>query len=319
MTSLSGDTARAMVRAAHARIVSRREEINALNVFPVPDADTGTNLVMTLDASVRAAEAGVGAGAGQALLAISRATILGARGNSGVIFSQYLRGLARALHSADPSLPEGASMAAALEAAADAAYGAVDNPVEGTILSVARRAAEGARAAAADGDVARVLRAAAREAQSAVAATTAQLPELAQAGVVDSAGLGLYHILDAMAEVAEGGDAPGGQGAGGLGADKAADAALDEGGYGYEVQFVLEGEGLDATGLRAALRPLGESLVVAGDDLLLKVHIHAPEPEAVLQAARRFGRPESVAIENLDAQTLAHHRAADRNGPEETG
>lgn len=310
MTAWTAETARAMVRAAHDRIVSRRDEINALNVFPVPDADTGTNLAMTLEAAARAAEAGgTGDSAGQALLAISRATILGARGNSGVIFSQYLRGLARSLQGSDADVPDGATMAAALAAGAQSAYGAVDNPVEGTILTVARRAAEGARTACADGDLATVLRAAAREAQFAVAETTGQLAELAAAGVVDSAGLGLYHILDAMAEVAEGRLQAGGRAAAGAAvADAASQAPVEPAGYGYEVQFVLEGRGLDAAGLRGALRQLGESLVVAGDDLLLKVHIHAPDPEAVLGAARAFGRPQGVSIENLDAQTLALHR-----------
>jgi DAK2 domain fusion protein YloV len=319
MTTLTAEAASAMVKAAHARIVARRDEINALNVFPVPDADTGTNLAMTLEAAARAAETvTAGQGAGSALLTISRATILGARGNSGVIFSQYLRGLARSLGAADGGGPDGATMARALAAGADGAYGAVDNPVEGTILTVARRAAQAAAAAAPDGDVAAVLRAAAREAEAAVADTTAQLPELAAAGVVDSAGLGLFHILDAMAEVVEGSRhalRPMGVGP----ADAAVVAPLEEAGYGYEVQFVLEGEGLDAAGLRAALRRLGESLVVAGDDLLLKVHIHAPDPEAVLRAARTFGRPESVSIDNLDSQTMALHQAAETGAGEGTG
>ncbi|MCL6594861.1 MAG: DAK2 domain-containing protein [Firmicutes bacterium] len=315
MTSLTADTARAMVRAAHARIQERREEINALNVFPIPDADTGTNLALTLEASARAASALSGnESAGQALMAISRATILGARGNSGVIFSQYLRGLARALSGA-PQPPDGASLATALAAAAEAAYGAVDNPVEGTILTVARRAAEGARAAAADGNVAAVLRAAAREAGEAVADTTRLLPQLAQAGVVDSAGLGLFHVLDAMAEVAEGRVAPVSSEQRASAAVRAAEEQAAEGVvYGFEVQFVLEGEGLDPQALRAALRPLGDSLVVVGDDALLKVHIHAPDAEAVLRAARAFGRPEGVSIANLDAEILALHEK-DGSGP----
>ncbi len=261
---------------------------------------------MTLEAAARAAD-GDAAGeddGGQVLMRISRATILGARGNSGVIFSQYLRGLARRLATTAGDEP-GEAMAAALEAAADGAYGAVDEPVEGTILTVARRAAVAARAVAPASNPAAVLRAAAAEAGRAVEDTTEQLAELRAANVVDSAGLGLFHILEALAEVAEGHlGRPEGEEAPAtvaVGAPDGLDAAV----YGYEVQFVLEGKALDAAGLRASLHRLGESLVVAGDDLLLKVHIHTPDPEAVLLAARHFGQPEAVTIENLDAQTHA--------------
>jgi DAK2 domain fusion protein YloV len=307
MTTLSAADLRAMVAAAHRRVAEHKERLNALNVFPIPDADTGTNLSLTLSAAARAAADGAETEAGQALLGISRAAILGAKGNSGVILAQYLRGLARNLAGAQ--VADGSALAAALTAGAAAAYAAVDQPVEGTILTVARRAAEAATAAAAaGGDPATVLAAAAAEARRATAETPELLAVLKQAGVVDAAGLGLCHVLEAMAEQATSADAaPASPSEAPAAARASGDAAPAE--YGFEVQFVLEGEGLSASDLRRALRPLGGSLVVVGDDALLKVHIHAPSADAVLAAARRFGEPREVTVENLDAQMLALHDA----------
>lgn len=307
--SLTATTVQEMFDRAHHRILEHREEINALNVFPIPDGDTGTNMALTLEQAAKAAgSAAPDMPVGTLLMGISRSAILGARGNSGVILAQFLRGFARHIAGKGEE-PDGETVAAALEAAAQSAYGAVDVPVEGTILTVARAAGEAARRAAdAGGQVAAVLRAAADRARESVGETTALLPELARAGVVDSAGLGLAHVLEAMAEVAEG------QRLDELTAEEArtGEAAIEAeahaaGEYGFEVQFVLEGSGMNLAELRAALHPLGESLVVVGDDSLAKVHIHTHAPARVLEAAQRFGTPQSVTVENLDAQVAARH------------
>lgn len=309
---LDASVVQAMFGRAYRRIVEHRDEINALNVFPIPDGDTGTNMALTLEQAANAATAAVpGVAVGPVLMTVSRAAILGARGNSGVILAQYLRGFARHIAGLGDN-PDGEALARALETAAQSAYGAVDTPVEGTVLTVARAAGFGARSAAdAGGDVVAVLRAAADSARLAVGETTALLPQLAQAGVVDSAGLGFAHMLEAMAEALEGWHAADG------GATEAANVtsgAMSEGAgyeadvsYGFEVQFVLEGSGLSLSDLRAALHPLGESLVVVGDDSLAKVHIHTRETAQVLDVAQKFGTPQSVTVENLDAQVAARH------------
>lgn len=312
LTRLDASTVQLMFGRAHSRIVEHRDEINALNVFPIPDGDTGTNMALTLEQAAKAAHAAApGDAVGPLLMAVSRATILGARGNSGVILAQYLRGFARHVAGLGDD-PDGEALARGLEAAAQSAYGAVDTPVEGTILTVARAAGFGARSAAdAGGDIATVLRAAAESARLAVGETTALLPELARAGVVDSAGLGLAHMLEAMAEALEGRHTAGATTTALLSA-AVAEPGMEalfgtEAAYGFEVQFVLEGSDISLPGLRTALHPLGESLVVGGDDRLAKVHIHTRETARVLDVAQKFGIPQSVTIENLDAQVAARH------------
>src|SRR5689334_20764963 len=178
-----------------------QREIDELNVYPVPDGDTGTNLVLTVSAAVEAITASGEAVAPDLLRALARGALLGARGNSGVILSQLLRGLAEGL-AASPSAG-GAAFAAALVEAADAAYRAVAVPAEGTVLSVARAAATAAAETESD-DLAVVVRAAATAARQALARTPEQLPALARAGVVDAGGRGLCVLLDALAEVVTG-------------------------------------------------------------------------------------------------------------------
>jgi dihydroxyacetone kinase-like predicted kinase len=177
-----------------------QREIDDLNVYPVPDGDTGTNLVLTVAAAAEALTSPA-TEVGQELRALARGALLGARGNSGVILSQLLRGLADALVAVPAA--HGRAFATALATAAAAAYRAVASPVEGTILSVAQAAADAAGAAESD-DLARVVGAAAAAAREALARTPEQLPALARAGVVDAGGFGLCVLLDALAEVVTG-------------------------------------------------------------------------------------------------------------------
>ncbi len=237
------------------RLGARRAEIDALNVFPVPDGDTGTNMYLTVEAAaVAACEVADPADVpGPMADAIARGALLGARGNSGVILSQLLRGLADILRQADE--PSGDTVAMALGRAADLAYAAVSRPVEGTVLTVARAAADSASATAAS-SVAQVVRAAAEGAREALAKTPSQLPALADAGVVDAGGKGLVVVLDGLVEVLTG--------------EAHVDDVSDElivahepmphgeySGPRYEVMYLLDAEDVGIPALRSRARRAG--------------------------------------------------------------
>ena len=308
-----------------------QREIDELNVFPVPDGDTGTNLVLTVASAHEAlaaepdgADGGVdgpaGTGAanpgemtrlGRVLGCMARGALLGARGNSGVIMSQLLRGLADALAAAPHA--RGRAVAAALGGAATAAYAAVADPVEGTLLSVARGAADGAARADSD-ELAAVVSAAAAGAAAALALTPSQLPALARAGVVDAGGRGLVVLLEALVEVVTGvavATAP-------LAA-MARDPRLLEvtreagsAGYAYEVQYLLDAAVDRVDRLRTVLAGLGDSLVIVGTgtpvggaDPTWNVHVHVNDVGAALEAGVEAGRPHRISVT----------RFADQPGP----
>jgi uncharacterized protein len=281
-----------------------REEIDALNVFPVPDGDTGTNLYLTVESAAAAVDAlPAEADLATTLRVLARAALLGARGNSGIILSQLVRGVASTLapRSPPPAAADGTLLAAALTRAADLGYAAVARPVEGTILSVMRAAAEAARRAS--GGVTEVSRAAATAAHEALARTPEQLDVLARAGVVDAGGRGLTVLLDALVTVVTGIPAvpaerpvvarppveiaappPSGR----TGAEQA-----------YEVMYLLDATEEAVTGLRASLAGLGDSLVVVGGDGLWNVHVHVPDAGAAVEAGIQAGRPHRVRVTAL--------------------
>ncbi|MGN9777818.1 DAK2 domain-containing protein [Micromonospora sp. H33] len=280
-------------------------EIDDLNVYPVPDGDTGTNLVLTLTSAQQALAMDLdtlpGDGPtphGHALRLMARGALLGARGNSGVILSQILRGFADAVAAA-PAV-RGRELAAALRNAATAAYAAVATPVEGTLLTVVAAAAGAAERADSD-DLRTVARAAAGEATRALSRTPEQLPALARAGVVDAGGRGLCLLLDALVEVVTG-ERP----------ERAAPAprpvrppatTVRETGseaYAYEVQYLLDAEPPAVARLREALAALGDSLVVVGDGAgsggTWNVHVHVNDVGAAIEAAVVAGRPHRITV-----------------------
>jgi DAK2 domain fusion protein YloV len=272
-----------------------RQEIDDLNVYPVPDGDTGTNLVLTFTSAYEALHAeDETAKLGQTLRCMARGALLGARGNSGVILSQLLGGIADAL----AALPEarGREFTAALERAADAGYRAVADPVEGTVLSVARAAADAAAAADSD-DLVEVCRAAARAAAVALDRTPQQLPALARAGVVDAGGRGLVVLLDALVAVVAG-TAPATAPLARVARDPSLLVVERETGteaYGYEVQYLLDAPDVD--GLRSELAELGDSLVVVGTgDGVWNVHVHVNDVGAAIEAGIRAGRPHRISV-----------------------
>lgn len=308
-----------------------REEIDALNVYPVPDGDTGTNMFLTVSAGrdalreALAADPDLPLDAGMAVLA--RAALMGARGNSGVILSQMFRAYVGHLAVAEVRDRPARAIAEAMSEATDASYEAVGTPVEGTILSVARAASDAALAAA-DREGARpreVYTAAAAAARAALLRTPEQLPVLAQAGVVDAGGRGLCVVLDA-AETASTGRRPSPY-TPALGthhipvAHPAAPAGdeLTEDGPSYEVMYLLDadpaGEAGAVAALRATLSSLGDSLVVVGGDGLWNVHVHVDDVGAAIEAGIAAGRPHRIRVTHFAEQAAAHqHRPSTRTG-----
>ncbi|RYB96242.1 DAK2 domain-containing protein [Nocardioides glacieisoli] len=302
-----------------------REEIDALNVYPVPDGDTGTNMFLTVSAArdelraARAADPDLGLEEGMALLA--RAALMGARGNSGVILSQMLRAYVTHLAGADGEQPRARTIAAAMSSATDASYAAVGTPVEGTILTVARAASDAALASA-EGGHARardVFTAAAAAARAALSKTPEQLDVLAQAGVVDAGGRGLTVVLDAVETTATGRrpmpyTAP--IGTHHIRVSTPSSAAvpgddLTEDGPGYEVMYLLdvapELEDAAIGVLREELAALGDSLVVVGGDGLWNVHVHVDDVGAAIEAGITAGRPYRIRVTHF-AEQVAEHR-----------
>ncbi|MEV7688720.1 DAK2 domain-containing protein [Streptomyces bungoensis] len=295
-----------------------REEIDAINVYPVADGDTGTNLYLTLESASTAVEAvfaGYAAGPGEpaladAVRAMAHGALIGARGNSGTILAQLLRGMAQVLAGdADGEAPhrtDGAGLRLALRRAADSAREAVAHPVEGTVLTVASAAA--AAAEDTEGDCGTVARAAYEGARTALAATPGQLKVLERAGVVDAGGRGLVAVLGALVEAFTG-EAPGGLlPRGAADAHARVEAVLEagtcaedpgagpDGGPAYEVIYLLEAADEAVARLRARLDALGESLVVVGGDGLWNVHVHVDDAGAAVEAGVEAGRPYRIRI-----------------------
>ncbi|WP_018218923.1 DAK2 domain-containing protein [Salinispora vitiensis] len=280
-------------------------EIDHLNVYPVPDGDTGTNLVLTLTSAQQALamerdklpDDGP-TPHGQALRLMARGALLGARGNSGVILAQILRGFADAL--AAVPVVRGRALAAALRAAATAAYAAVAAPVEGTLLSVVAAAARAAERAGRD-ELGAVARAAADEATQALGRTPQQLPALARARVVDAGGRGLCLLLDALVEVVTG-ERPARAELTGRSPHPPADDSRERSGstYAYEVQYLLDAEPAAVARLREELGALGDSLAVVGDGAVSggtwNVHVHVDDVGAAIEAGVVAGRPHRIVV-----------------------
>jgi DAK2 domain fusion protein YloV len=282
--------------ALHA-LEAARAEIDELNVYPVPDGDTGTNLHLTLEAAVLAlGQLPDGAAPGETLGALSRGALLGARGNSGVILSQVLRGMAETAGDRDRLDP--ATWATALGQGSEAAYAAVADPVEGTMLTVAR---EAARAAAqhADGDLAAVVVAAADAARAALARTPEQLEVLRLAGVVDAGGRGVCVLLDALVEVVTGTAVPQpGASATATGAASALERfhGSPHEGPAYEVMYLLDAPQTAIPALRSALSELGDALVVVGGEPTWNVHVHVDDVGLAIEAGVEAGRPHRIRV-----------------------
>ncbi len=300
---LTGDDVRRMFMAARSSLEMNVTSINALNVFPVPDGDTGTNMLLTLKAVDEELEGLEGAGAGVLATAIARGTLMGARGNSGVILSQFFHGWAQSFAGVDTF--GGPEMARALQRAADASYKAVTNPVEGTILTVVKEAARGAEEAAAGGELSPVAvwERACQAARKALAETPDLLPVLKEAGVVDAGGLGLVAIMEGMRCYLCGEEtAPLDVDVGRVAPAAMYLTATEEKEYGYCTQFLLQGSGLDVDVVRGRMVAMADSTVVVGDTTAVKVHAHTYDPGALISYAISVGSMTQVKIDNMDDQ-----------------
>lgn len=271
--------------------------INSLNVYPVPDGDTGTNMLLTMQAALEEVANSPEDTVSTIAHRASHGALMGARGNSGVILSQLLRGMAKSWE--DKEVFTARDFAAAMQEASVMAYKAVIKPVEGTILTVARESADAAEAAATEYDDLRlVLEMAVNEAKHSVARTPSLLNVLKEAGVVDAGGQGLFVILEGMLRYIRGETVE---------ADVELTAAVDlhpphEEEYGYDVQFIIQGQSLSVEEVRTAISQMGESTLVVGDQATVKVHIHTPEPGTPLNYGASIGSLSRITVENLQEQ-----------------
>jgi DAK2 domain fusion protein YloV len=285
-----------------------REEIDALNVYPVPDGDTGTNLYLTFEAARAALYAADPQDEVSAWEALGRGALLGARGNSGVILSQLLRASAR--HLAGNEELDAARLARALTAAADAGYESVGEPVEGTILTVARAAGRAAAKAAQHGDLPATIHAATEAAREALAHTPEQLETLRRAGVVDAGGRGLVVVLEAAENTLTGQRPVSPSPVMGTRQipmpakplDNLADDLRPDG-PSYEVMYLLDADDEAVPELRHTLGRLGDSLVVVGGDRLWNVHVHVDDVGAAIEAGIAAGRPHRIRVTHFAEQT----------------
>jgi hypothetical protein len=316
--TLCADDLRAVMDGFRTALRSHQADINRLNVYPVPDGDTGTNMALTLEAVVAELE-GVPAGAGLADVckAIGHGSLMGARGNSGVILSQLLRGMGERMGAAGEGGVDAATLAAALEHAAELARRAVVRPVEGTILTVASAAADGAASPNGTATLLAVVQGAHTAASEALAKTPEQLPVLARAGVVDAGGAGFLLLLDSLWLVvderplpepsgvppvvnleglsAADGTGAVGQGAGGDGEHSVSDLR-------YEVMYLLDAPDESIDYFKEVWAGIGDSIVVVGGDGLWNCHIHTDDIGAAIEAGVDAGKPQRIRVTDLAEQ-----------------
>ena len=312
---------RATISSFRDAVRDHAARINRLNVYPVPDGDTGTNMFRTLDAVVAELDRAPADDLAATCKAIAHGSLMGARGNSGVILSQLLRGLAGGLEHAGEAT--GAVVAASLAAAATAAYGAVLKPIEGTILTVAREAGQAAeRAAQAGMDLAGVLEAARDAGQRALDQTPELLPVLKQAGVVDAGGAGFLLLLDAALHVVDGRPLPVAPPA--IEGDLAGDAfdRVAHRGDGdvselrYEVMFFLDLLDPHIDAFKQSWAAIGDSIVVVGGDGLWNCHVHTNDIGAAIEGALlNGGRPSRIRVTDLFEEVDEEHRLREAGLP----
>jgi uncharacterized protein len=294
------DVVREVARAALRNLEAHRQRIDDLNVYPVPDGDTGTNLVLTLRSIVETLDTSSAEGSEAVAKDLSRAALMGARGNSGVIFSQIVRGFVDVLaQSEEVSTPR---LRRAFRGASDAAYRAVKRPVEGTMLTVIREMAEeGERKENRRLSPPEFLTAVLARGEDAVARTPEMLDVLRDAGVVDAGGAGLVEITRGLALGMAGEPIPEAPVESEALSLDAIHQELSR--YRYCTVFVVEGDRLDQAALESELERIGDSLLVVGDETALKVHVHTDEPGLALSAGTAVGVVEGVEIANMHVQT----------------
>lgn len=321
-----------MIRAGAASLARNVEEVNALNVFPVPDGDTGTNMNLTIASGVREMEQSATDHVGHLAEALSKGLLMGARGNSGVILSQLFRGFSKFL--AEQEVITGRQLADALKRGVDTAYKAVIKPVEGTVLTVSREAAEsGVVRSRQTDDLVAVMETVLKEAKRSLKKTPDLLPVLAKTGVVDAGGQGLVYIYEGMLRALRGEEVlpevdekeqviAETDSLSEMAHRQNAQAMIgaEEIEHGYCTEFIIQlnpawrkTEQFDEEAFRREIGVFGDSLLVVADDDLVKLHIHAERPGDVLNAAIRFGDLTRISIDNMREQhsELLHQEEAE--------
>jgi DAK2 domain fusion protein YloV len=306
--TIDGQDLRDMFAAAASWLEKSSADIDALNVFPVPDGDTGTNMLLTMRSTIDESQMAADHSVSSVAKAMAKGALVGARGNSGVILSQIFSGLSQSLDGKDSIT--GKELADALTKASSVAYAGLSNPVEGTILTVMREAAEAAQTAAeVSDDVVSVVEATANAAKESVANTPTLLPVLKEAGVVDAGGQGLYTIIEGALHYLKGetdqlklrrpwmvaSSIP-------LTTKAPHMVGAEEVPYGYCTNFVIKGDELDPDKLRKRLEKRGQSVIVVGDNSAVRVHIHTLDPGEILSYIVPLGTLHEINIRNMDEQ-----------------
>ncbi|MBN1427207.1 MAG: DAK2 domain-containing protein [Anaerolineae bacterium] len=315
-TRCDGRVFKALVQAGLAWLDQNHEKVNALNVFPVPDGDTGTNMLLTMRSAWKEIAASEETHLGLMAQRVYNGALMGARGNSGVILSQLWRGFARGVEQ--HAQLDANALVKGLQEATRTAYQAVQTPVEGTILTVAREASEEAALVSTQtSDPREILKHVVERCHDSVRHTPELLAVLRDAGVVDSGGMGLAFIVEGMLRQLNGES---------LAVEEPIEGASilhstlephDELGYGYDVQFLLKGENLDVDQVRADIEAMGDSTLVVGDVALIKVHVHVHNPGVPLSYGADRGILLDVVVENMQEQY--HEFAAHEHAPHLTG
>jgi DAK2 domain fusion protein YloV len=306
---IAGQDLRDMFSAATTWLEKSSADIDALNVFPVPDGDTGTNMMLTMRSTMEEAYRAPDHSASGVAHAMAKGALMGARGNSGVILSQMWRGLAEGLEGKESFTA--ADMAEALQKSAAIAYKGVSNPVEGTMLTVMKDAADEATKQVDEGtdNIVELLEATVNAAGDSVARTPRLLKVLKDAGVVDAGGQGIYTLLEGALRYLKGetelmrlrkpqmivSELP-------LTAPLPQTSQIDEVPFGYCTEFLLKGKALEPETIRKRLEKKGESLIVVGDESAIRIHIHTLDPGNIIQLATKLGTLHQVSVRNMDEQ-----------------
>jgi DAK2 domain fusion protein YloV len=306
---INGQQWKLMMRAGARALELKKSEVDALNVFPVPDGDTGTNMNLTIQSAVKDAEKTSGESVAEVAAAVSMGSLMGARGNSGVILSQLLRGIAKGLEG--QKVVSAQQIAQALQSGVDTAYKAVMKPVEGTILTVSREMAKGALTRAKQGgNPIETFKEAYLKGQQTLAKTPDMLPTLKQAGVVDAGGQGFLLIIGGWITALEGHEpedssvfpspqevqpeeVPSGF------------LVVENLEFPYCTEFLVKGKNLNADRMRQDLSDRGDCLLVVGTDEVVKIHIHVKNPGKILDYAIQFGSLHEIGIHNMLSQNEA--------------
>lgn len=321
--TLNGQQWKLMMRAGAKALELKKQEVDSLNVFPVPDGDTGTNMNLTIQSAVKDSEKTSGDSVAEVAAAISMGSLMGARGNSGVILSQLLRGIAKGLEG--QKMASAQQMAQSLQLGVDTAYKAVMKPVEGTILTVSREMAKGALAKAKQGGTPlETLIEAYQKGQQTLLRTPEMLPTLKQAGVVDAGGQGFIIIIGGWISALEGHAAEEPLSAPVQREEISQEAPsgfliVENLEYPYCTEFLVKGKNLNADQIRQDLTGKGDSLLVVGTDEVVKIHIHVKNPGKILDYAIQFGSLHEVGIHNMLSQNEAMAHALKNKEKEAQG